>query len=273
MDQFTGKVAAITGGGSGIGRGMALAFAREGMNLALMDVDLASAQKVADEAIALGVNAIALPCDVSVRAEVRAAADRIFAHFGAVHVLCNNAGVTLFKKVVDMTDADWDWMLGVDFLGIVYGHQAFIPQMVAAGQGGHVVNTSSGAGVIPDVVRDHTAYAASKAAAVGLSVNLRLELADENIGVSVLCPGLVRTGLLDAAQKRPERFGGPSSDHVHVPGIADPMRDAMSAEEVGRMVVQGIRENRKFIFTHPQSGEAITRYYEAMLADARSVAP
>lgn len=267
MEQLEGRVAAITGAGSGIGRGMALAFAREGMKVAVMDINLATAQAVAGEIAAIGGEALPLACDVSVRADLRAAADRIFAHFGKVHVLCNNAGVTLFKKVADMTDADWDWMLGVDLLGIVYGYQAFVRRMVAQGEGGHVVNTSSGAGVIPDVVQDHTAYAASKAAAVALAVNLRLELSSEGIGVSALCPGMVRTGILEAARARPARFGGPELDQQHIPGKTDPMRDAMDAEEVGRIVVDGIRQNRKFIFTHPSIGAGITRYYEAMLAD------
>jgi NAD(P)-dependent dehydrogenase (short-subunit alcohol dehydrogenase family) len=273
MDEFAGRVAAITGGGSGIGRGMALAFAGEGMKLAIMDVDLDAARRVAAEIEALGGEALALPCDVSDRANVRAAADRIFAHFGAVHVLCNNAGVTLFRKVVDMTDHDWDWMLGVDLLGIVYGYQAFLPRMVAQKSGGHVVNTSSAAGVVPDVVTDHTAYAASKAAAVALALNLRLELAEENIGVSALCPGLVRTALLEAGRTRPARFGGPTGESQHVPGADDPMRDAMSAEDVGRMVVEGIRRNQKYIFTDPRIEGAITPFYEAMLADARRVSP
>lgn len=273
MEDFSGRVAAITGGGSGIGRGMALAFAREGMKVAVLDVDLDAARWVASEIEELGAPALALACDVSDRADVRAAADAVFAHFGVVHVLCNNAGVTLFRKVADMTDHDWDWMLGVDLLGIVYGYQAFVPRMVAQKSGGHVVNTSSAAGVIPDVVGDHCAYAASKAAAVALAVNLRLELAEENIGVSALCPGLVRTGLLEAARARPARFGGPSIESQHVPGIDDPMRGAMDPEAVGRIVVEGIRHNRKFIFTHPGMEAAITRFYETMLDDARSVAP
>ncbi|MBV9996965.1 MAG: SDR family NAD(P)-dependent oxidoreductase [Caulobacteraceae bacterium] len=267
MQALKGRVAAITGAGSGIGRGMAMAFAREGMKLAVMDIDLSAAEAVAQEARGAGAEAMALACDVSSRAEVRGAADRIFDRFGAVHVLCNNAGVTLFKKVAHMTDADWDWMLGVDFMGIVYGYQAFVPRMVAQGAGGHIVNTASGAGVIPDVVEDHTAYAASKAAAVALAVNLRLELARENIGVSALCPGMVRTRILEAGRARPAKFGGPSGEAEQVPGMADPMHDAMDPEEVGRIVVRGIRENRKYIFTHPQGRGRVTEYYQRMLED------
>jgi NAD(P)-dependent dehydrogenase (short-subunit alcohol dehydrogenase family) len=249
---------------------MALAFAREGMKIAVLDVDLAAAARVVEELEVLGAPALALACDVSIRADVRAAADKVFAHFGAVHVLCNNAGVTMFRSVAEMSDDDWDWMLGVNFLGIIHGYQAFVPRMVAQKEGGHVINTSSAAGVVPDVVTNHSAYAASKAAAVALAVNLRLELADQGIGVSALCPGLVRTGILEAGRARPDRFGGPDGDSLVVPGMADPMRDALDPETVGRIVVAGIRHNRKFIFTHPGMGQAITPYYETMLADAET---
>lgn len=267
MRELAGKVGVVTGGGSGIGRAIALSLAEEGAKVAVLDIDKAAAEDVAAEVAAFGVDALALACDVSVRSEVLATADQIFDNFGAVHVLVNNAGVTCFKPVTEMTDQDWDWMIGVDVMSVVHGYQAYLPRMLAQGVEGHVVNTASGIGVIPDMLPDHTAYAAAKGACVALSSSLRVELASTGIGVSVLCPAMVRTRILNSGRTRQDRFGGPHQTEEHVPGRPDPLRGALDPAAVGRAVIDGIHANRHFIFPQADFRDGIVRYYEQMLAD------
>jgi NAD(P)-dependent dehydrogenase (short-subunit alcohol dehydrogenase family) len=267
MQQISGKVAVVTGAASGIGRAMAECLADEGAKVAVLDIDKAAVEEVAAGIEQAGGQALALSCDVSVRADVWATADTVFQHFGAVHILCNNAGVTCFKPITEMTDDDWDWIIGVDLLGVIYGHQAYLPRMLAQGGEGHVVNTSSGVGVLPDILPDHTGYATAKAGVVGLTASLRTELAGTAIGVSVLCPQMVRTEILRSTRVRQDRFGGPVEAMEIVPGIPDPLGDAMDPIVVGRAVVDAIKANRQFIFPHPEMRDLVVAYYESMLKD------
>jgi NAD(P)-dependent dehydrogenase (short-subunit alcohol dehydrogenase family) len=265
MQELSGKVGVVTGGGSGIGRALAVCLAQEGMKVAVLDIDKSAAEDVADEVAGAGGEALALGCDVSVRGDVRTTADTVFQHFGAVHVLCNNAGVTCFKPITEMTDDDWDWIIGVDLMGVIYGCQAYLPRMLAQGQGGHVVNTSSGVGVLPDILPNHTGYATAKGGIVGLTASMRVELASKGIGVSVLCPQMVRTEILRSARVRQERFGGPGEATEQVPGIADPLDGAMDPVVAGRATVEAIKANRQFIFPHPEMRELVVAYYQRML--------
>jgi NAD(P)-dependent dehydrogenase (short-subunit alcohol dehydrogenase family) len=264
--ELAGKVAVVTGAGSGIGRALALSLADEGMHVAVLDIDKAAAEGVAAEIVAKGANASGLQCDVSLRQDVRDIAARVFREFGPVHVLCNNAGVTCFKSVPDMTDHDWDWMMSVDLMGVIYGYQAYVPQMIAQGAG-HVVNTSSGVGVAPDMLPDHTAYACAKGGVVALSASLRREVADKGVGVSVLCPGPVRTDILASGRRRQERFGGPHGSVESVPGLGDPLQGGMDPMNVGRAVVDAIKANRAFVFPDASLREVVADYCQRMLAD------
>ncbi len=268
MDTFKGKTAVVTGGGGGIGRAMALAFAAEGMHVVVADVDVPAAEAVRDEAKAAGVRAIAAHCDVSKRDEVDALADAAFAEFGTVHVVCNNAGVVRFQPLKEMAVADWDWVNGVNLQGVVHGIQAFLPRIRAQGEGGHIVNTGSIAGLSYLAGEFIGSYVATKYAVVGLSEDLHRELAKENIGVSVLCPGGVRTRILDAGRNRPEELGGP----IPAPSRgADPTGEhapqtSLEPEAVAEMVLKAIRTNQLYIVTHPETRVMVEERFKAIMA-------
>ena len=268
MDQLAGKVAVVTGGGSGIGRALALAFAAEGMHVAVADVDNAAAEAVRDEVRAAGMRSIAAHCNVAARDEVDALADATFAEFGAVHVLCNNAGVVRFGPLKSSTAADWEWVNGVNLQGVVYGLQAFLPRMREQGQGGHIVNTGSIAGLSYLAGENIGTYVATKYAVVGLSEDLHRELSGEGIGVSVLCPGGVRTRILDAGRNRPADLGGPIP--APAPG-RDPTGEhapqtSLAPEAVAGMVVRAIRSNQLYVVTHPETRIMVEQRFGAILA-------
>lgn len=202
MKTLRGKVAVVTGAASGLGRAMALAFAREGMRVALADVDEANLAHTAQAARALGVEALAVRVDVAKGAEVDAFAARTVAVFDGVHVVCNNAGVSPVGAAWENSVADWEWTLGVNLWGVIHGVRAFVPQLIAQGEG-HVVNTASVAGLISPPGLG--VYNVTKHAVVALSETLQhdLRLRGANVGVSVLCPAYVPTGIADSERSRP----------------------------------------------------------------------
>ena len=205
MEQLEGGVAVVTGGGSGIGQGIVGACVEAGMRVVVADIDLDGAERVASAARESGVEAIAVQVDVSDRVAMDTLAERAYGEFGEVNLLCCNAGVIVETSIVDSTDADWEWLFRVNVMGAVHGAQAFVPRMRAQEGEAHIVNTSSMAGLtVPPV--DVGVYAASKHAVVALTDRLRHELAEDGIGVSVLCPGRRREPALRGASPRP---GGP----------------------------------------------------------------
>jgi NAD(P)-dependent dehydrogenase (short-subunit alcohol dehydrogenase family) len=268
METLAGRVAVVTGGGSGIGRALALAFAAAGMDVAVADIDIAAAEGVRDEARALGRRAIAAHCNVAVRDEVEALADAVVAEFGAVHVVCNNAGVVRFQPLKEMTPEDWAWVDGVNLQGVVHGLQAFVPRIRAQGQGGHIVNTASIAGLSYLAGENIGSYIATKYAVVGLSEDLHRELAPEGIGVSVLCPGGVRTRILDAGRNRPQELGGPIAPPAagRDPTGRHAPQTSIEPEEVARLVLAAIRENQLYIVTHPETRVMVEERFAAILA-------
>ncbi len=197
-DAFTQKVVVVTGAASGIGREMALAFARRGARLAVADINAGTLEKVRLELRGLGSTVYAQVTDVSSAEEVQGLCDNVYREMGRVDVLCNNAGIGIGGRFEDVTLEDWQWTLGVNLWGVIHGCHYFYPRMVAQGGGGHIVNTASGAGLAPLPLM--TAYCCSKYAVVGFSETLRAEAAQHGIGVSVICPGIVNTPITAAAR-------------------------------------------------------------------------
>jgi NAD(P)-dependent dehydrogenase (short-subunit alcohol dehydrogenase family) len=252
MRDLAGRTAVVIGGGQGIGRGIALALADERMQVAILDIESDAATRTAGEIAARGVRAIGLQVDVTDERSLAAAASAVGAELGPVHLLSNNAGVSAPQgPLTAKSDADWQWVFSVNLFGIVKSVQAFLPSLRAHGQGGHIVNTSSMAGLIAVPELQVGVYTASKYACTGYSEILRAELAPEKIGVSVLCPGLIDTELSrTSARNRPPRFGGPLASPPPMP--EEMRRVAMQPEAVGPIVVRGIKANRLHILTHPE---------------------
>jgi NAD(P)-dependent dehydrogenase (short-subunit alcohol dehydrogenase family) len=253
MRELRGRVAVVTGGGSGIGRGLCRGFAAEGMTVAVADVDLASAEETAAGLRERGARAIAVHTDVSDGKSVEELARRVVAELGGVHVVCNNAGVCIGGRPLENTEADWRWLVGVNLMGVVHGCHVFAPRLVAQGEG-HIVNTASVGGFLagPDL----DVYCTTKFAVVGFSEALRMELAPKGVGVSILCPGQVLTRLPESERLRPRGFGPAGGTS----GMLSPfIEGGMEPDDVAPLVLAGIRDDAEYVFTH----EA----YRALLAD------
>ena len=272
MKQLKGKVAAVTGAASGLGRSMALAFAAEGMDVALADVDELNLSSVEKETQDLGVRAITFKVDVSQAGQVDAFRDQILVRLGAIHVVCNNAGVSPLGAVWENTPADWEWILGVNLWGVIHGVRAFTPYLVAQNEG-HIVNTASVAGLISPP--GSGAYNVTKHAVVALSESLHHDLRERNcaVGVSVLCPAYVPTRITESERSRPEALRNP----IENPSPETLARQAMlkkavssgkiSADQVAQAVVAAIKEERFYILTHPRIKGAIQARMEDILQD------
>jgi len=263
MKDVAGKTAFVTGGASGIGLGMATAFAGAGMNVVIADLRPDHIETALDTLAGNPIHAIEL--DVTDRDAFTRAADEAESVFGHVHVLCNNAGMGILGPVTDARYDDWDWGLGVLVGGVVNGIQTVLPRMRAHGEGGHVVNTSSMAGVLP--IPGAAIYITAKAAVIGLSEALRSELAGEGIGVSAFCPGPVQTNIREGGRIRPERYADS--------GYTDLERDLeerpnsplwMDPIECGERVLAGIRNDDLYIFTHREFREGAEERFRAMVA-------
>ena len=248
MKELRGKTAFVTVAASGIGRGLAERFAAEGMKVVLADVEEGALGEAAQAVEAAGAEALALTCDVSKQASVQAAARQAFDAFGSVHVVCNNAGVSPFGNLVDATEGDWQWTVGVNLMGVVHGIQAFVPHMLAHGEGGHVVNTASIGGLMP--LPGCGVYTATKYAVVGISEVLSLEVGSQGIGVSVLCPSFVNTRLHECSRNQPVG----SEVTTEVPDfVKTALAGGSSPAEMAEQVVEAIRNNRLHILPHPES--------------------
>lgn len=261
MRNITGKVAFITGGASGMGLAMARSFAAAGMKVAIADIEQDALDRVKAEFDASNAEVITLQVDVTDRTAMEAAADATEAAFDKVHVLVNNAGVAVGGSLDQMSYEDWDWVMGVNLDGVVNGLQAFVQRIKAHGEGGHVVNTASLAGhfAIPGL----GIYTATKYAVVGISETLRADLKQHDIGVSVLCPGVVNTNIFDSGRNRPSHLQGETdtakmvlSEDVAGPEqeqrLAEMMAKALDPAVVGDMVLHSIQEDEFYIFSHPE---------------------
>jgi NAD(P)-dependent dehydrogenase (short-subunit alcohol dehydrogenase family) len=197
---LSNRVVVITGAGSGIGRELALLCARRGANLALCDINEAGLAETADTTRGLGRDVLTARVDVSDPDEVSAFAEAVLNRFGGVDMLVNNAGVGLVGGFLDTSEKDWDWLVSINLMGVVHGCAAFIPAMIDSGRGGHIVNLSSGAGLVANPLL--TAYSATKFAVLGLSEALRIELKPHRIGVTAICPGIINTAITQTSPIR-----------------------------------------------------------------------
>jgi NAD(P)-dependent dehydrogenase (short-subunit alcohol dehydrogenase family) len=269
MKNVTGKVAFITGGASGIGLGMARAFVRAGMRVVIADASRQNLERASAELGGDRTLVHTMFLDVLDRKAMASAADEAERVFGKVHVLCPNAGVGDIGYIKDTSYDDWDWIMGVTFGGVVNAVTTFLPRMRAHGEEGHIVATSSMAGITP--VNHGGVYSVAKTAVVGMMEALRMELAGSPIGVSVLCPGMTRTNIRATVSLRPERYQ--KTGYTYAPrtpppgpgGESGPMQVAMDAAEVGEKVLRGIRRNDLYILSHAEFGDLIREHFDAML--------
>jgi NAD(P)-dependent dehydrogenase (short-subunit alcohol dehydrogenase family) len=268
MKDFSGKTAFVTGGASGIGLALCRAFGQRGMNVALGDVEADACAAAVKALRGAGINAIGMTVDVSDRDSLADAAARTFAEFGKVHILCNNAGVSRAGPIESISPSDWDWVIGVNLKGLVHGLQVFLPHMKAHGEPGHVVNTASINGVAGAPLAGP--YCATKFASVGISEVLAEELAGGPIGVSVLCPGWVKTRMLDNGRNRPARFGGPirldmdGANADRNQRYAKALENGLDPAYVAQLVVDAIEVRRLYIFTHTDRRVDVDSRYQLM---------
>lgn len=256
MVDFSGKTAVVTGAASGIGKGLAERFAREGMRLLLADIEAAPLEALAETLRRRGADVETLVTDVSDGEAVEKLADLAYRRFGAVHVLCSNAGIVpagRFRQVWEYAVEDWEWAFGVNVMGIVHGIRAFVPRMRKGGEWGHIVITASVAGMVSG--SSAPVYGASKHAALRITEALYASLKEENspIGVTALCPGVVLTTLSDSERRRPARLvpaAGIADDTDEVKAAVEAVkRDGLMPEAVAEMVVGAIRDNQFYLVT------------------------
>jgi NAD(P)-dependent dehydrogenase (short-subunit alcohol dehydrogenase family) len=273
MDELNGKVAVVTGAASGIGRAMAIAFAAEGMRLALADVEVGPLEDTLEMVRDHGVDAIAVPTDVSDPTQVEALAETTIGEFGDLHVACNNAGVSAGGLSWEVDLDTWNWILGVNLFGVLHGIRSFVPRIVESG-GGHVVNTASMAGLTSPP--GMSPYNVTKHAVVTLTESMALELAmtHPEVGVSVLCPGWVRTRIHEADRNRPTN----PADAIEATPEAEAALGAMKEMVAGfieggldpaavaAQVVEAVKSNRVYILTHPHWESMITDRTERMVS-------
>jgi NAD(P)-dependent dehydrogenase (short-subunit alcohol dehydrogenase family) len=278
MREFNRKVAVVTGAASGIGRALAECSAAEGMRVVLADVEPAALDRAATELRAAGAEVLAVVTDVAKAGDIEALAQQTLETFGAVHLLCNNAGVGAGTTVWESSLADWEWVLGVNLWGVIHGVRTFVPIMLAQGDECHVVNTASIAGLIAGPGLG--VYKVTKHAVVTLSETLHYELAmrGAQIGVSVLCPEWVNTRIMEAARNRPPALqNDPAAEQVSPELLAawqymtEAIQSGMSPAQVAECVFTAIREQQLYILTHPATKALVRSRMESILGEHKSV--
>lgn len=272
MKDLKGKVAVITGAANGIGLAIARRALEEGMQVVLAGIRESTLETARKELLQISDSILVVPTDVAKADDVAALADKAFAHFGGVHLLVNNAGVGSGGLLMTNTLADWEWVLGVNLWGVIHGIRSFVPRMIQQGEPCHVVNTASVAGLM--TYPGSGIYEASKHAVVAISEVLHheMQMIGAPVGVSALCPGFVRTQIMESARNRPQALSNP-------PPTASPSKEQLEAyerfknaiengmppEEVAAQTFAAIREGRFYILTHPEHNEQIRARVENML--------
>jgi NAD(P)-dependent dehydrogenase (short-subunit alcohol dehydrogenase family) len=267
MKDFAGRTAFVTGGANGVGIGLVRALLAQGCNVAIADIrpaHIEAALKALDNPRAMGVQV-----DVSSRADLARAADSVEARFGVVSLLFNNAGVNLFQSVEESSYDDWDWIMGVNLHGPINGVMTFVPRMIRAKQGGYIVNTASMAGFLAAGVCG--IYNTTKFAVRGLSESLRASLAAHGIGVSVLCPGLVKSYIYASDEIRPEALKGGAKpvNAQNVKRLAEVHQFGMEPDVIAARVLEAMREDRFHVFSHPEFKDELSEVFGEILQDFR----
>ena len=277
MQTFAGKVAVVTGAASGIGLALAHRFAAAGMKVVLADVEPAALGEAARAVGAAGGETLAVRTDVSKAGDVEALAEQTVAAFGAVHIVCNNAGVAIAGPVWTHTLADWQWVLGVNLWGVIHGVHIFMPLLLAHGGEAHIVNTASMAGMT--CAPGMSIYNVSKHAVVALSETLHHDLATigSAVKVSVLCPGFVQTRILESARNRPEQLADTAPAQ---PESADRealvrrlLASGLAPAQVAECVFAAIRAERFYVFPHPEARQRIRERMEDIVAERNPKLP
>jgi len=271
MRDLKGKVAVVTGAASGIGRAMAERFAREGMKIVLADVEEKPLAAAREALAGRGVEVIAVLTDVSKAAAVGALAKRTFEAYGGAHIVCNNAGIGAGGLTWELSQNDWEWVLGVNLWGVIHGIRAFVPRMLAQGEG-HVVNTASIAGLLS--APGMGPYCASKHAVVAISECLHHDLtlaAGGRVKVSVVCPAWVKTNIADSERNRPSAFpkrpgGGQSPAEQMMDGmVRQAIAGGIPPEEVAEQVLQAVLAERFWVLTHPKTKRAVEKRMQGII--------
>jgi NAD(P)-dependent dehydrogenase (short-subunit alcohol dehydrogenase family) len=270
MKQFEGKTAVVTGAASGIGRALAERFAQARMQVVLADIEKDALDRAVQELEQRQHRVIGVVANTMVRESVEALAKRAVDEFGKVHIVCNNAGIAAMasgiKPIWEVSDRDWQWVMGVNFYGVLYGIQAFVPGMLAHGEEGHIVNTASLAGVMPG----GGTYGVSKHGVLSLTKKLHqnFTMMGAKIGASVLCPGFVNTNIFDAERNRPKDLA--AAPAAAIPGMAEVARNMLAAgkqpADVAEIVFKSIQENRFYILPHPAWDPIVRARVDAILA-------
>jgi NAD(P)-dependent dehydrogenase (short-subunit alcohol dehydrogenase family) len=267
MRELAGKTAFVTGAASGIGLGIATSLAQAGVKVMLCDIEEPALFDAVAGLRSTNADVEGVRADVSLKTELQAAADATVARFGKVHILVNNAGVGGGGSFGAWTDAGWSWTLGVNLMAVVWGVEIFVPLILAHGDGGHVVSTASMAGHLP---LGSTPYTVAKFGVVGFSEGLRAELAPRGIGVSVLCPGFIRTRILDSNRNLPERFdraaaaGAGSASGLLAQFMRARVEAGIDPSFVGDLVREGVENDWGYIFTDTEFESAIEARHAAI---------
>jgi NAD(P)-dependent dehydrogenase (short-subunit alcohol dehydrogenase family) len=270
--ELAGKTAFVTGGASGIGFALGRAFAVAGMNVMLADVEAAALAAAIETMSEFAPHVRGVACDVADPASVDRAAEASFQAFGNVHVVCNNAGVGGGSGIDDISLDAWRWVIDVNLMGVVHGIRTFLPHIRAHGEGGHIVNTASMAGMNSGM--GFSAYSASKFAVVNMSEGLAARLQPLGIGVTVLCPGFVRTRIWESWRNRPERYGPARAPDPASPAgvllfhLAELGQSGLDPADVAAQVLAAIREDALYVFTHagPEWRAELEERFGAILA-------
>lgn len=263
MEDFEGRVAVITGGASGIGLALAHELARQKAKIVLADVDADALERARADLSEVTSDVLCIPCDVSRFQDVESLAQRTLAHFGKVHIVVNNAGVSITGPIWKLSLDDWRWVFDVNVWGVIHGIKAFVPILIGQGEGGHVVNTASLAAF--NGIGEHAVYCSSKAAVLSMSQALFSEMRGHRTGVGVtcLCPGMVATDIHKSWRNRPDKGAAWSdrewNDEAHREGSDAFQGAGISAEEVAKITVDAIRAGDFYAYTGAHWSETMKR--------------